>query len=123
MTAADNADAAVFTSTKTGCSSSATRPTSRIQQATNATANTYKVVVVACDVALVSDACPDTGQAGYHPVTVMVTAVNEPGKVTLGHQTPQMGRRSTWSAQPLTATASDGDITNADSDLYGRQYR
>ena len=34
-----------------------------------------------------------------------------------------MERRSSWSAQTLTATASDGDITNADSDLYGRRNR
>ena len=63
--------------------------------------NTYNVVVVASDVALVSDSLPrHRHDAGYHKVTVMVTKVNEPGKIDLGHQTPQVGRRNTWSAQP-----------------------
>ncbi len=78
--------------------------------------NTYNVVVVACDVALTGDpaACPDTGKAAYHKVEVKVTNMDEPGKVTLGATggvttgTPQYLVGTT-----LTATASDGDITNA----------
>ena len=42
--------------------------------------NTYKVVVVASDQAT-------DGMMGYHKVTVMVTNVNEPGKVTLATST------------------------------------
>ena len=39
--------------------------------------------MAACDVALDDDdACPDTGNAGYHKVTVKVTNVAETGKVT-----------------------------------------
>ena len=75
----------------------------------NAASNTYKVVVAACDVSAADCA---NGQTGYHRVTVMVTDVNEPGKVTLataGDGTPQYLVGAT-----LTATASDGDITNVD---------
>ena len=81
--------------------------------------NTYNVVVAACDVALdASDACTG-GITGYHKVTVMVTKVDETGKVTLAATagvttgTPQYLVGTT-----LTATASDGDIkhTTADPD-------
>ena len=79
----------------------------------NATENTYKVVVVACDVPLVADACPASpgGEAGYHKVTVEVTNVNEPGKVTLVTSTDN-GTPQYLVGAMLTATASDGDITN-----------
>ena len=84
-----------------------------------ATSNTYKVVVGACDVALLeSGACPASpnGQAGYHKVTVKVTNVNEPGKVTLATDT-QNGTPQYLVGATLTATASDGDITNSDQDF------
>ena len=58
----------------------------------DAVSNTYKVVVLA------SDAATDGGMMGYHKVTVEVTNVNEPGK-SPWPPAPQMGRRSTWSAQ------------------------
>ena len=84
---------------------------------TNATANTYKVVVAACDVALDNnDACPDAGNAGYHKVTVMVTDVNEAGKVTLTTSTTN-GTPQHLVGATLTATASDGDITDTTQDF------
>ena len=75
--------------------------------------NTYKVVVVACDVALVGDACPVSpdGEAGYHKVTVKVTNVNEPGTVTLATSTPG-GTPQYLVGATLTAMAKDGDITD-----------
>ena len=66
--------------------------------------------------ALVSDACPATGQAGYHAVTVKVTNADEPGKVTLATDTAG-GTPQYLVGATLTATASDGDITNADQDF------
>lgn len=77
------------------------------------TSNTYMVVVGACDVALDADACPATGEAGYHKVTVKVTQVDEPGKVTLATNTTN-GTPQYLVGATLTATASDGDITDAD---------
>ena len=70
----------------------------------NAVSNTYKVVVLA------SDAATD-GMMGYHKVTVEVTNVNEPGKVTLATSTSN-GTPQYLVGATLTATASDGDITN-----------
>ena len=81
-----------------------------------ATSNTYMVVVGACDVALANGACPDAGNAGYHKVTVEVTDVNEPGKVTLATNTNN-GTPQYLVGATLTATASDGDITNTDQDF------
>ena len=82
---------------------------------TNATANTYKVVVLAADAAT-------GGQTGYHKVTVKVTNLNEPGTITLvtdtANGTPQYLINAT-----LTATAEDGDITNATQTFYGRRSR
>ena len=86
--------------------------------------NTYNVVVVACDVALdADDDCPDTGEAGYHKVTVKVTKVDEPGKVTWtvspdGELTPADVNGGMPIVQfqvgaILTASATDGDITDA----------
>ena len=72
----------------------------------NAVSNTYKVVVLA------SDAATDGGMMGYHKVTVEVTNVNEPGKVTLATSTSD-GTPQYLVGATLTATASDGDITNA----------
>ena len=72
------------------------------------TSNTYKVVVAACDVS--AENCAD-GQTGYHKVTVMVTNVNEPGKVTLATNTLN-GTPQYLVGATLTATATDGDITN-----------
>ena len=108
---ADNADAASFMIDKDGALKFINPPDFENPPDTNATDNTYKVAVVACDVALEGSpaACPDTGKAGYHKVTVKVTKVDEPGKVTLatntGDGTPQYLVGAT-----LTATASDGDI-------------
>ena len=75
------------------------------------TDNTYKVVVLASD----ARDCP-AGQTGFHKVTVMVTEVNEPGKITLATDTAG-GTPQYLVGATLTATASDGDITNADSDF------
>ena len=71
----------------------------------DAATNTYKVVVLA------SDAATD-GMMGYHKVTVEVTNVNEPGKITLATSTSE-GTPQYLVGATLTATASDGDITNA----------
>ena len=73
--------------------------------------NTYKVVVAACDVALETDGTC-AGNTGYHKVTVKVTNVNEPGKVTLATDTSN-GTPQYLVGATLTATASDGDITSA----------
>ena len=72
---------------------------------TNATDNTYKVVVLAADAAT-------GGQTGFHKVTVKVTNLNEPGKITLATDTTG-GTPQYLVGATLTATAEDGDITNA----------
>ena len=77
--------------------------------ATNATANTYKVVVLAADAAT-------DGQTGYYKVTVKVTNLNEPGEVTWTTDTTG-GTPQFLVGATLTATASDGDITNTDQDF------
>ena len=66
--------------------------------------------MAACDVS--ADNCTD-GQTGYHKVTVMVTDVNERGKVTLATNTAN-GTPQYLVGATLTATVSDGDITNTD---------
>ena len=71
-----------------------------------ATSNTYKVVVLAADAAT-------GGQTGYHKVTVTVTNLNEPGKITLSTDTAG-GSPQYLVGATLTATASDGDIANTD---------
>ena len=65
--------------------------------------------MTACDVSAVD--CTG-GETGYHKVTVTVTNVNEPGKVTLATDTDD-GTPQYLVGATLTATASDGDITNA----------
>ncbi|MCY4581237.1 MAG: cadherin domain-containing protein [Chloroflexi bacterium] len=110
LEATDNADAASFEIDEDGMLTFMDPPDFENPAATNASANTYKVVVVACDVALDGGACPDTGEAGYHPVTVMVTKVDEPGKVDLVTSTSG-GTPQYLVGATLTATASDGDIT------------
>ena len=122
---ADNTDAADFMIDKDGMLKFSSPPDFE-NPADADTDNTYKVVVVACDVALVSEACPDSpaGQAGYHKVTVKVTKVDEAGKVTwtvdpagtpgadvLG--SADMPIMQFAVGAELTATAEDGDITNA----------
>ena len=80
--------------------------------------NTYKVVVVACDVALAGDpaACPDTGEAGYHKVTVMVTDVVEAGKIEVA-VTVAGNDLQFRSGATLTAEVSDGDISGATKEI------
>ena len=127
LTAADNADATHFTIDEDGMLKFSTPPDfeNPSGEGTENT-NTYKVVVVACDVALVSEACPTATapaeNASYHQVTVEVTKVDEPGKVTLAtshtdNVTPQYlvgaSGATPAGATTLTATAEDGDITNA----------
>ena len=59
LLAADNADAASFTIDKDGALKFSSPPDFENPAGTNATENTYKVVVVACDVALdAGGACP-----------------------------------------------------------------
>ena len=82
---------------------------------TNATANTYKVVVLATDAAT-------DGQTGYHKVTVMVTNVNEPGKITLATE------HHRWDAAVPGRRNPDGHRrgwrhNQRYSDLYGRRGR
>ena len=62
-----------------------------------------------------SDKATD-GVMNYHAVTVMVTSVDEPGKVTLGTSTSN-GTPQYLVGAILTATASDGDITNTLQDF------
>ena len=111
LTNADNADAASFEIDKDGMLKFSSPPDFENPPTTNATANTYKVVVVACDVALDNNACPDTGKAGYHAVTVKVTNMDEPGTVSLATSTVN-GTPQYLVGAILTATAEDGDITN-----------
>ena len=109
---ADNADAASFEIDKDGMLKFSSPPDFENPAATNATdnTNTYKVVVVACDVALDNNACPDAGKAGYHAVTVKVTNMDESGTVTLATSTVN-GTPQYLVGATLTATAKDGDIT------------
>ena len=122
LSAADNADAASFTIDEDGMLKFSSPPDHENPATTNATANTYKVVVVACDVELVSNACPaataPAQNAGYHAVTVVVTNLSETGKVTWTTaadgstvNTPTLVQFTVGTL--LTATAEDGDITNA----------
>ena len=79
------------------------------------TDNTYNVVVAACDLELADvDACP--GVTGYHKVTVKVTNdMNERGTVTLDNdEATDPDPLQYLVGITLTATAKDGDITNAD---------
>ena len=72
--------------------------------------NTYNVVVAAADAAA-------TPQTGYHKVTVKVTNVSEPGKITWdiapdGATDAPVTQFDVGGAR-LTATAEDGDISGA----------
>ena len=86
----------------------------------NGNTNTYRVVVVACDLEVEApETCTD-GQRSYHKVTVKVTDVAEAGKVTW--TVAPAGGSATDLVQfqvgaVLTATASDGDITNRNQDF------
>ena len=98
--------------------------------------NTYHVVVVACDVPLVSNACPDTGKAGYHKVTVKVTNVAETGKVTWtvdangdanGGDThlataPKLTQFQVGASLEVSADSgvTDGDVAGTDKDVTER---
>ncbi len=103
--------------------------------------NTYKVVVVACDVALDADGdCPATGNAGYHKVTVKVTEVDEPGEVSWT-VTPASGVANVPPAKPIVqfqvgavltvpegdpeslpdeGGVTDGDVSGTDKDVDER---
>ena len=105
VSSADVADNASFTIDEDGVLKFGTEPDFENPATTNATANTYKVVVLAADAAT-------GGQTGYHKVTVKVTNVDEPGKVTLVTDTVG-GTPQYLVGATLTATAEDGDITNA----------
>ncbi len=107
---ADNADAASFEIDKDGMLKFSSPPDFENPAATNATNNTYKVVVVACDVTATD--CTG-GQASFHKVTVMVTKVDEAGEITLATNTAG-GTPQYLVGATLTATAKDGDITAAD---------
>ena len=112
LTDADNADVGHFTiDDEDGMLKFSSPPDFENPSGEDATSNTYKVVVAACDVALADDGTC-SGQTGYHKVTVMVTNVDETGKVTLATNTAN-GTPQYLVGAILTATASDGDITNA----------
>ena len=107
---ADNADAEHFTIDKDGMLKFTSPPDFENPSGEGgANSNTYKVVVAASD-------AETGGETGYYKVTVMVTKVNEPGKVTLATDTSN-GTPQYLVGAELTATASDGDITNADQDF------
>ena len=125
---ADNADAGDFMIDKDGVLKFSSPPDFENAQGGTDNTNTYKVVVAACDVSLVSNACPDTGEAGYHKVTVKVTKVAETGKVTwtvdpAGPPTATvLDSDSTPIVQfqvdaVLTASVEDGDIAGATQDV------
>ena len=112
IAATENADSASFTIDEDGVLEFSSPPDFENPATTNATNNTYKVVVAASDGTVGA-----TGtQTGFHEVTVKVTNVAETGKVT-------------WTVAPdgtnvqpaaqfqvgavLTATATDGDISGA----------
>ena len=118
LTGVDNADAPSFGIDKDGVLKFSSAPDFENPATTNATSNTYKVVVIACDVALEGDpaACPATGKAAYHAVTVKVINVEEAGKVTLSTSTTG-GTPQYLVGATLTAEATDGDITDADQDF------
>ncbi|MYA49220.1 MAG: cadherin repeat domain-containing protein [Chloroflexi bacterium] len=103
--AADIVDNASFSIDKDGVLKFASPPDFENPADTNATANTYKVVVLAADAAT-------GGQTGYYKLTVKVTNEDEPGKVTLTTSTTN-GTPQYLVGATLTATAEDGDITNA----------
>ena len=107
---ADNADAASFEIDEDGVLKFSSPPDFENPATTNATNNTYKVVVVACDV---SAADCSGGQTGYHKVTVMVTNVDERGKITLANSNTSNITPQYLVGETLTATAEDGDITSA----------
>ena len=110
ITLADAADAEHFTMDEDGMLKFSSPPDFENPSGENATSNTYKVVVAACDVSAAE--CAD-GETGYHKVTVMVTDVSERGKVTLATNTLN-GTPQYLVGATLTATVSDGDITNTD---------
>ena len=92
--------------------------------------NTYKVVVVACDVALDGDgACPTTGKAGFHKVVVEVTDVDETGKVSWtvdadgsgGADTPTLVQFQVGAS--LAASVTDGDIAGSDKAVTAPRWR
>ncbi|MDE2802854.1 MAG: hypothetical protein OXK21_08225 [Chloroflexota bacterium] len=118
LTATDNADSDHFTIDEDGMLKFSAPPDYENPSGEGATSNTYKVVVVACDVALEGDplACPTDAQAGYHAVTVNVTNLAEDGKVTWtvdhdgdGADTPTLLQFQVGAV--LTATVTDGDIS------------
>ena len=113
LTRADAADAEDFTIDKDGMLKFTSPPDFENPSGEDAASNTYKVVVAACDVS--ADNCTG-GETGYHKVTVTVTNVNEPGKVTLATSTAN-GTPQYLVGATLTATASDGDITNTTQDF------
>ena len=103
---ADVADNASFSINEDGELSFTAAPDFENPADTNATDNTYKVVVLAADAAT-------GGQTGYHKVTINVTNVSEPGKITLATNTAN-GTPQYLVGATLTATATDGDITDTD---------
>ena len=103
--AADVADSDDFAIDEDGILKFSSPPDFENPSGEGAASNTYKVVVLA------SDAATD-GMMGYHKVTVEVTDVNEPGKLTLVTSTSN-GTPQYLVGATLMATASDGDITNA----------
>ena len=107
--AADIVDNASFTIDEDGMLKFANPPDFENPATTNATANTYKVVVLAADAAT-------GGQTGYYKVTVKVTNDDEPGTVTLATSTTN-GTPQYLVGATLTATAEDGDIT-ADAQTF-----
>ena len=137
LTNVDNADSNSFTIDKDGTLKFSSPPDFENAATTNATANTYKVVVVACDVALVSDACPASpdGQAGYHALTVKVTNVDEDGKVTWAVDPDGDGTLTAAAVNggapivqfqvgaSLTASVADGDVSGATKTIAPAEAR
>ncbi len=99
---ADNADVAHFSISASGVLSFNFPPDYEAPPSSNATGNTYKVVVIAADEPLGAA----NRELGSKKVTVNVTNVDEPGVITLDAQQPQENRA-------LTATLIDDDASDA----------
>ena len=144
LTATENADADHFTIDKDGMLNFSSPPDFENPSGEGGTtSNNYKVVVVACDVPLETNACPASGNAGYYPVTVKVTKVDEDGKVTWTVDPdgaddatlsandptatpPQMPIMQFQVGATLVASATDGDVSGvakAVSNPIWRWYR
>ena len=100
--ATDSADVVHFSISANGVLSFKFSPDFEAPSDSNATDNTYKVVVASDD----APGAGDSTEMAYQKVTVTVTDVDEMGMITLSAQQPQV-------SQSLTAMLMDDDATDA----------